>query len=123
MDFKKLGPYPILSQVNPVAYKLKLPPTLKIHNVFHVSLLEPYIQNTIPTRKLSPPPPVIIQDELEYEVATILDSCKKHRRLYYLVDWVGYDKEEQSWEPATSLVHCKDLVKKFHQKYPYKPKP
>jgi hypothetical protein len=33
------GPYKIIQKVSPVAYKLKLPPSLKVHPIFHVSLL------------------------------------------------------------------------------------
>jgi hypothetical protein len=34
-----LGPFIITQEVNEVAYKLELPASLKIHPVFHVSLL------------------------------------------------------------------------------------
>jgi len=34
-----IGPYEIIQRVGPVAYKLRLPNNLKIHDVFHVSLL------------------------------------------------------------------------------------
>jgi hypothetical protein len=39
------GPFEILDRVRPVAYKLALPPTMKAHNVFHVSLLKRYIHD------------------------------------------------------------------------------
>jgi hypothetical protein len=39
------GPFEILARVGPVAYQLALRANLRIHNVFHVSLLEKYIHD------------------------------------------------------------------------------
>ncbi|KAK2966767.1 hypothetical protein RJ640_015365 [Escallonia rubra] len=36
------GPFPIVAKVGKVSYRLELPPKLKIHPVFHVSLLKPH---------------------------------------------------------------------------------
>jgi hypothetical protein len=41
-------------QVNEVAYRLDLPSSMKIHPVFHVSLLEPYRELAIPGRLPAP---------------------------------------------------------------------
>ena len=39
-----IGPYEILKEVGPVAYRLALPPSLvNVHNVFHVSQLRKYV--------------------------------------------------------------------------------
>ena len=38
-----IGPYEVVERVGPVAYRLSLPPELaKIHDVFHVSMLQRY---------------------------------------------------------------------------------
>src|ERR671933_1712188 len=69
------GPCKILRAIGSNAYKLKLPPQLqgKMHDVFHVSLLEPYIEYSIPEKETPPPPP--IGDDLDfYKVEEILDS-------------------------------------------------
>ena len=39
------GTFKILAKVGSVAYQLALPPNIKVHNVFHVSILKIYIHN------------------------------------------------------------------------------
>ena len=34
------GPFEILSKIGQVAYQLALPPNLRVHNVFHISVLK-----------------------------------------------------------------------------------
>ena len=49
-------------------------------------------------------------DEL-YEVEKILDN----RDSQYLVKWVGYGPEANTWEPVENLLNCKELLNTFHQ--------
>ena len=91
-------------------------------------MLEPSIPNDIPNRAQSPPPPVEVQGELEYEISEILDSKIDRRRackLLYLVRWLGYEntEDEYSWLPAIELIHAPDLVSDFHSACPNKPGP
>jgi hypothetical protein len=39
------GPFEVLERVGPIAYQLTLPPIVKEHNVFHVSLLKKYVHD------------------------------------------------------------------------------
>ena len=94
---------------------------MKIHDVFHVSLLEKYIPNVIPGRHAEPPPPVVVEGELEYEVDQILDSRIFRGTLQYLVSWKGYDIGDCSWEPLENLANCEESLEEFHCSYPHKP--
>jgi transposase InsO family protein len=122
LDHRKLGPYTITEQINDVAFRLDLPSSLKIHNVFHVSLLEKYHANSIPNRIQEPPLPVIIADQEEFEVDQIVDSRKHRGRVQYLVHWKGYSDQDNTWEPPENLTHSAELLQDFHHKYPDKPR-
>ena len=39
------GPFEILSMIGHVAYQLALPLNLRVHNVFHISVLKKYVHD------------------------------------------------------------------------------
>lgn len=94
---------------------------MQIHPVFHVSLLEPYNESCIPGRALLPPPPVEIDNGIEYEVEEILDSRIKNGRLEYFIHWQGYGINERTWEPSANVTNAFEKVREFHRRYPQKP--
>ena len=122
LDYRRLGPFPVVKQINKVAYRLELPASMKIHPVFHVSLLEPYKESTLPGRVQETPPPIEIEGEEEFEVSEILDSRIHRRRLEYLVHWQGYEVSERTWEPASNLDNAPEMIREFHRLYPQKPR-
>jgi hypothetical protein len=95
---------------------------MKIHPVFHVSLLEPFHHSTIRTQPPEPVIPEIIDGEEEWPVEKILDSRKRYRKLQYLVKWKGYPDTDNSWEPYENVKNCEQLLQDFHTKHPHKPK-
>ena len=110
-----IGPFDIIDKVNDAAYKLQLPDNLKIHNVFHVSLLQPYRSN----RYQPPPLPIDVDGELEYEVEQILfHRDKKHKRgtsREYYIKWLGFGPEHCTWESEASVKNAKELVDEYWQ--------
>ena len=123
MDYRQLGPFRIQEQINPVAYRLELPASMKIHPIFHVSLLEVYKGSTI-SRRLQPLPLVVeIDNHNEYEVEEVLDLRRRRGKLQYLIHWRGFDINERTWKPVANLKNAPLEVQEFHQRYPEKPKP
>ena len=114
---KFMGPYKTLGQAGNNAYKLDLPKSLNIHPVFHTSLLLPYRQNTIENRVQAPPPPVVIDFNVEWEVDSVIDSRWFCGKLQYLVKWKGYDKIAPEWLYADAMNHCKDAIDDFKRYY------
>ena len=103
---KYIGPFPVQKVISPVAYKLSLPSSLRIHPVFHVSLLRPWHKDD--TSLLHPddqyhPPPVVPEDE-QYLVDRLLDKRVRARgQIEYLVRWQGYGPEWDLWRPARDI--------------------
>jgi hypothetical protein len=125
LDTRRLGPFKILEIIGEAksAFKLELPPTMRIHPVFHVSLLNRYRANTIEGREQPPPPPVEVDGEMEWEVKEVLDSRIHRGKLQYYVDWVGCPVSERTWEPAGNLDNAPEVVATYHTNYPNRPSP
>jgi hypothetical protein len=109
-----LGPFKIIAQINLVSDRLKLPPIIHIHSLFHVSLLESYKKSQIPSQIPPPPPPVEIDHDIEYEVKEILDSHLRHQHLEYFIHWKDYSISERSWEPSSNYQNASDKIREFH---------
>ena len=90
LEAKFLGPFRVLHSVGKQAYKLKLPKKWRIHDVFHISLLE---QDTTKKGRVNDMQLEFrAGDNKEYEVNSIRDSAVYTKEsvgqlpgLYYLV--------------------------------------
>jgi len=124
LDHKQIGPYTILEKVGSRAYKLDLLATVKIHPVFHISLLEPTASTEpIPGHHQPPPTPIIIQEQQEWGVEKILDSRHHRNPIQYRVKWTCFHNPNRTWDPARNVNNSPDIVQQFHEKYPEKPSP
>ena len=112
-----MGPFKVKDRVGTQAYHLELPHTIKVHPVFHVSLLEPCKGSNYPDEY---PPPEVIGDEEEYKIEKILDSHCQHGHIQYLVKWKGYPNCDNQWEPPANLGNTEDILQNFLLKYPGK---
>ena len=107
----------ITKAVSPVVFRLELPPTWKIHDVFHASLLTPYRETTAYGANYPEPPPELIEGEEEYIVDWILDLRRhgRNKQLQFLIHWEGYSAAHDSWEPAKE-VHAPAKIEEYYQR-------
>ena len=107
---KWVGPFKVLKRVgdSQMAYVLDLPETMKIHNVFHVSLLKLYHHSA----RAPAPTSFIIEGQQYWMVERILDHriVKQNRQkvLQYLIKWLDFGAEHTSWEPAENIEESED---------------
>ena len=95
------GPFEILARVGPVAYQLALPPNLRIHNVFHVSLLKKYIHDATHIIDWD-----VIQVEPEGDFPVESDCILERREMnlrnrsigQVKVQWKHLGPDEATWE-------------------------
>ncbi|KAL3517971.1 hypothetical protein ACH5RR_020560 [Cinchona calisaya] len=114
------GPFKVLRRVGKVAYKVELPSKLKLHPVFHVSLLKPYHgDEEDPNRGLSQRAPMGAKTSYDHEVDCILKVREIHKRyckpkIEYKVRWKGLPKSKDSWEPGEALWQFKKQIEAFN---------
>jgi hypothetical protein len=114
---KRHGPFRILKQISPVAFRLKLPNHWKIHDVFHASLLTPYRETQEHGKNYLEPPPDIIDGEPEWEIEAITGTRLYRNQRQYRIRWKGYSSAHDSWEAETG-IHAPELVQDFLRRYP-----
>ena len=122
---RRYGPFKIDKPIGTGAYRLLLPKHMKIHPVFHATLLTPYVETTEYGTNFTRPPPDIIEDSEEFEVEEICGVRRhgKKKTWQYLVKWKGYPNSESTWEPLRNLKRSLEYIEEWHQTNPKQPKP
>jgi len=127
LDHKNHGPFQVEKIVLPLAVRLTLPRKWKIHNLFNISLLEPYrtseFRAPLDLSKILREADNIEQSE-EYDVDEVLGSTRKGRRVVYLVKWLDYpDWKDWTEEPYNNFsVGGLENLREFHRQKPDVPR-
>jgi hypothetical protein len=125
LDHKNHGPFQVARIVSPLAVKLTLPRKWKIHDVFHVSLIEPCRTGT----RAAPDPSQVlcevddIKNSAEYDVDEVMASTKKGRCILYLVKWLDFpDRQDWTNKPLDNFsVGGLEKLREFHRRNPDAP--
>jgi hypothetical protein len=101
LDFLKIRPFEIKDVKGPVNYKLYLPKGIRIHPIFHISLLEPAnpetpLNNTVQAQGYSRPSQVTKDLKPNYKVKKILDHTIIRHQHKYKVQWRGYPPDKDT---------------------------
>jgi hypothetical protein len=132
-----VGPFTITA-VGAAHVTLDLPDDMRLHDVVNVDRIKRYVPSVgeWPGRvQASRPPPASVnkdgegeweveailgkKDDLEYQIRAdgTEDRKKKRERVVrYLVQWVGYDMDSCSWEPAANVAGAADLVNDYERR-------
>ena len=120
LDSKKWGPFEVTELIG-TSYRLRLPATMRIHDVFHVSYLNKAPTNPLPGQVNPPPGPVNINKD-EWEVADILNAKLFYGHLKYRVKWTGWDEDLHWYDTCHGeFNNAQDVVDDFHLRYPHLP--
>jgi hypothetical protein len=97
---------------------------MRVHPVFHASLLKKFVPRPGETTQ---PPPLVVEGEEEYEVEAVIGrrlkkyavktgkhSCVVRTRVEYLVKWKGYGPEHNQWLTETEVLrHAQEAVDEY----------
>ena len=110
---KRIGPYKITRVAsNGRAAQIDIPSKLRIHPVFHINRLSPYVAP--PEGDTRAPPDVLLDDGTPgFIVEAIVGSRRVDRKREYLIKWMGYPTSENSWQSASDCFQIRDMCQQF----------
>ena len=118
-----IGPFPITQKISHTAYRLQLPPSLRVHNVFHVNLLKPFHGG--PAWCATPPTadaePRASYANFSEEVSRILETRRLQRHnqrvRQYLVQWTGREEHDATWVDEQQIREARSALETFWRQH------
>ena len=115
---QRVGPFKVIDKVGRLAYRLELPPLMKIHPVVSIAQLEPLPLGPDPYHRPQNDdlPQVIEREGLaedEFRVEAIIGKRKGNK---YLVKWKDYGHQHNWWYHIRDLQDSLDLVEDYERR-------
>ena len=115
LHHQRIGPFKVLDKVGMRAYRLELPPIMRIHPVVSIAQLEPASgADSDPygrVRNANPPPVVGTNDE--YLIEAVLGKRISRGKTQYLIKWWSWGHENNVWYYAEDLQDCSELIAEY----------
>lgn len=117
-----VGPFPVIERIGRLAYRLRLPANMMIHDVISVAHLEPATDPADdPYQRRRPAIPLIVDGQEEYEIDRLVNKRPIRRgrgwSTQYLVRWKNCGLEEDMWLPERELGNASGLVNEYEERY------
>jgi len=110
LNNKSIEPFEIKRNIKGLSYKLDLPKKMRIHPVFHASMLQ-CCNQSIPLQTTE----TSVKLNKEYQVENILEKRMISGKTHYLIKWKGYNTSENTWEPIENLNGCARTLQHFER--------
>lgn len=116
------GPFEVIEKVSPVAFRLRLESSYRMHNVVNIAYLEPYA--TSPDRfgsRIRREKLRMEAAEQEWEIDSIVAektrSRNKRKEKLYRVRYTGYGPEQDEWLPRSYLRNAPEILQQWENRH------
>jgi hypothetical protein len=99
------------------ACRLDLSSSMKIHDIFHTSLLRMIATNSFTEQIQLWSSSVVMNEEEEYEIDDILNSRYHYDKLQYKIAWTDHFSNRAWYSAENFQNHSKEIVDDYHQRY------
>ena len=112
---RRIGPFTVTEKINPVVYRLHIPPEYRLHPVVNIQHLTKYHRASEDGERPTLPDLRELATEEEYEVERIVghryNAARKRKE--YLVRWKGYGPEHDTFEPELALRNAFSRIREY----------
>ncbi len=116
-----MGPFQISQRIGTHAYRLDLPPTMRVHPVFHVHLLDKYTRLHDTTHEDTALPVVTSQDGPDPIVESIQEVRDDGPQRKHRIRWIGLPSHQDTWVSVAVLLarpSTGTLLEDYHSRHP-----